>query len=163
MTKEHFSLGFDPQVTPAVEWLGGKRDLVSNGVYLAKATSAIRKASKKSKECWYWQVTFSITEGEYEGRSLPVRFNVVHTISSEAEEIGRGQLRHYLDCIGNLTPGNEADLCGVPVMITVETRKNTFTGRSGEAVEGVVNEVVRIEAYLPPTPTEPSDDEPEPS
>jgi hypothetical protein len=111
--------------------------------------------------CWYWLLTFTIIEGEFEGRSLQVRYNIVND-SPRAEEIGRGQLRHYLDAIGNLTPKSEADLCGVPVLITVETRKSNFTGRNGEDVEADVNEIVRIEPCSRMTPAEPSDDEPEP-
>ena len=147
MTSVSF-LGFDIASTSPVEFLGEKKELITPGVYLAIVTFAMRRFTKDCVNCWYWLLNFTVTGGEFDGRSLPVRFNIVNTKSPIAEEIGRGQMVHYLQCIGRLEPQSETDLCGVPVLITVGTRKNTFTGRNGEEVEGVVNEIVKIEPHM---------------
>jgi hypothetical protein len=136
-------LGFDVEATSVVEVLG-KIDPILNGIYRAKVTSAERRPTKQCVDCWFWLLQFTITAGEFAGRCLPFRFNIVNT-NQQAEEIGRGQLCHYLHCIGNLSPNSADDLCNVPVLITVVTRKNSFTGRNDEVIEGVTNEIVRIE------------------
>ena len=138
-------LGFDPSSTPVIESFEGRKDPISNGVYPAKVTSAERKPTKQCPNCWFWLLQFTIIAGEFAGRSLAYRFNIVNT-TPFAEERGRGQLAHYLHCIDNLSPQSEADLCGVPVMITVATRKSTFTGSNGETVESVTNEIVHVDS-----------------
>jgi hypothetical protein len=138
-------LGFDPSLTPVIESFEGRKEPIPNGVYRAKVTSAERKPTKQCPNCWFWVLQFTIIAGEFEGRSLPIRFNIVNT-NQQAEEIGRGQMSHYLHCIGNLSPQSEADLCGVPVVITVATRKSTFIGRNDEPVEGVTNEIVHVDS-----------------
>ena len=136
-------LGFDVSSTQVVEVLG-KIDPVPDGRYRVKVTSAERRVTKQCVDCWFWLLQFTIIAGEFAGRSLAFRFNIVNT-NKQAEEIGRGQLCHYLNCIGNQSPQSEADLCGVPVIITVTSRKNSFTGRNDEVIEGITNEIVRIE------------------
>jgi hypothetical protein len=145
MTKTAEFLGFDVSSTQVVE-VFGKIDPVPKGVYKAKVTSAERRVTKQCDDCWFWLLQFTIIAGEFAGRSLDFRFNIVNT-NKQAEEIGRGQFRHYLNCIDNLSPQSEADLCDVPVMITVETRKGMFTGRDDKEIEGVTNEIVRIKPY----------------
>jgi hypothetical protein len=54
-----------------------------------------------------------------------------------------------MNCIGNLKPESEEDLCGITVSIMVVTRRNSFTGRNGEVFEGEVNDVIRIDTCLP--------------
>ena len=140
-----FDLGFDPRVTPVIESFEGRKDPIANGVYRAEVTSAERKSTKQCQNCWFWVLQFTIIAGEFAGRSIPFRFNIVNT-SPFAEERGRGQLAHYLHCIGNLSPQSEADLCNVPVTITVATRKSMFTGSNGEQVESMVNEIVHVDS-----------------
>ena len=142
----NFDLGFDPRVTPVIESFEGRKELIPNGVYQSKVTSAERKPTKQCPNCWFWVLQFTIIAGEFAGRSIHYRFNIVNT-TPFAEERGRGQMAHYLHCIGNLSPQSEADLCNVPVMITVATRKSTFTGSNGETVESMVNEIVHVDSY----------------
>ena len=147
MTSSVDFLGFDLNPVVPVEWLGGKADNIPNGDYIAKATSAIRRPTKQCRDCNLWQLTMTVVSGDYEGHSLPVRFNIVHT-NPRAQEIGRGQFRHYLQCIGNLAPACEADLCGVNVLLTVQNRKTKFVNANGVDVETTVSEVVRIEPFV---------------
>jgi hypothetical protein len=145
MTATTDFLGFDPSSTPEVESFESRKDPIPNGVYRAEVISAERKPTKQCPNSWFWELQFTIAAGEFAGRCIPFRFNVVHA-SEQAIKIGRGQLVHYLRCIGKHSPKSAADLCGVPIKITVATRKNTFTSSNGESVEGVVNEIVHIDS-----------------
>ena len=147
MTKSIDFVGFNITSVLAVETLESRRASIPNGVYKAKATSALRRPTKQCPDCWYWLITFTFEGSEYDGLSLPGRFNIVNT-NPQAEEIGRGQFRHYLQCIGNLAPTCEADLCGVSVLLTVQNRKTKFVNANGVDVETTVSEVVRIEALV---------------
>ena len=167
MTK--FDLGFNPFSVSPIETLEGKKELIPPAVYLAKVTGALRRPTKQCPDCWYWLLTFSIIGGEFEGRSLPARFNIVNT-NDEAQEIGRSQFRHYLDCIGCLNPKSEAELRDVPVLITVGTRKGSFKKRNGEEVPTAMSVIERIDPFVDPSdqcaggscPVPPRQDEPVP-
>jgi hypothetical protein len=82
-------------------------------------------------------------DGEFNGRILPVRLNTNHS-DPEVAELGRGQLHHYLKCIGNLNPKSPEDMCGITVSITVVIRKGSFKDRNGKERDGEYNEVTRI-------------------
>ena len=140
--------GFDPCLSPAIESLG-KSDPIPAGIYTAAALSAQLQATKSDPDCRYWLLLFAVAdEGDFNGRVLPVRFNTNHS-DPEVAELGRGQLHHYLKCIGNVKPKSEADLCGITVSLTVVIRKGTFKDRNGKERDGEYNEVTRINACLP--------------
>ena len=134
-------LGFDPSSVTRVETLGG-RDQIPNGIYKAEVTSAVRKNARSKENAAYWNFLFTILEGEYEGCGIPVRFHCENE-NPKAVEIGQGQLAHYLDCIGNTAPQCEADLCHIPVLITVLNKRNEFTKRNGK--KNTLSEVVQID------------------
>jgi len=137
-------LGFDPRTTEASESFEGRQDPIPNGKYKAVATSAVRKQTKK-KDGWYWEITFSVIEGEHEGKTVAHRFNMSNP-SEEAVAIGRSHMRRYLDCIGTLEPKDESELCNIAVVITVGCKKDTFTNRKGEQAEGIFNEITKIDS-----------------
>ena len=145
-------LGFNPAETEAAESFRGKQEPIPNGKYKAIVTSAERKQTK-SGNGWFWELTFAIAEGQYEGKSIVHRFNMVNE-SAEAVEIGRRHLRRYLDCIGNLDPQDESELCNIVVWIEVECKKSTYNNRKGEKAEGINSEIVKIDPYsnAPPPP-----------
>ena len=136
-------LGFDPSAVARVETLGG-RDNIPNGIYKAEVTSAVRKNARSNEGTVYWNFLFTILEGEFKGYGIPVRINCVHE-NPEAVELGQCQLAHYLDCIGNTDPQCEADLCHIPVLITVLNKRNEFIGRNGKQVVATVSEVIQID------------------
>ena len=151
MTKNSF-LDFDISSTPRVKTMGG-RDQVPNGNYLAAAISAAWMCAVSNVECCYWYFIFTILEGEFKGYEIPCRFNCKYP-DPEIVELGRGQLCHYLDCIGNTDPQSEADLCNVPVMITVRNRTSKFNSNGKDRV-ATVSEIVRFESakyWQPPVP-----------
>jgi len=145
-------LGFNPAETEASESFRGKQEPIPNGRYQAIVTSAERKHTK-SGNGWFWELTFAIAEGQYEGKTLIHRFNMVNP-SEEAVAIGRSHMKRYLDAIGNVNPQNESDLCNRVVWIAVECEKQSYINRKGEQAEGINNEIVKIDPYsnAPPPP-----------
>jgi hypothetical protein len=139
-------LGFDPNTTEASESFEGRQDPIPNGRYKAVATSAQKKHTK-SGNGWFWELVFTIAEGEYEGRTVIHRFNMANN-SDEAVAIGRSHMKRYLDSIGNLEPKDEDDLCHVAIWIDVVCKKSKYTGRSGQEIEGINNEITKIDPYF---------------
>jgi hypothetical protein len=145
-------LGFNPHETEAAESFEGRQEPIPNGKYKAVATSAQRKHTK-SGNGWFGELVFTIVEGEYEGRTVTHRFNMVNP-SDEAVAIGRSHMKRYLDSIGNLEPKDESDLCHIAVLIMVGCKKETYTNRKGEQAEGIFNEVVKIDPFENTPPKE---------
>ena len=136
-------LGFNPHETEAAASLEGRQEPIPNGRYFAAATSATKKSNKK-KDGWFWEFTFTIIEGEYQGRTVAYRFNMANP-NEQAVAIGRSQLKRYLEAIGNVEPRDENDMLNIAVWITVTCKKNSYTNREGKQVEGISNEVTQIE------------------
>ncbi|MCL2710572.1 MAG: DUF669 domain-containing protein [Planctomycetaceae bacterium] len=138
-------LGFNPHETEAAESFKGGQKPIPNGKYKAIVTSAARKHTKSGKG-WFWELTFVVAEGQYEGRTIVHRFNMVNP-SEQAAEIGRRHMKRYLDAIGNHDPKDESELCNISVWIEVECQKNEYTNRQGVQTEGWSNEIVKIDPY----------------
>ena len=145
-------LGFNPNETEAAESFEGRHEPIPNGRYKAVATSAKRTHTKKG-DGWFWELVFTITEGEYEGKTVIHRFNMLNA-SEEAVSIGRSQLKRYLDSIGNLEPKDESDLCHIAVYITVGCKKDSYVNRKGEKTEAINNEITRIDSFSEEPPKE---------
>ena len=151
MTIENF-LGFDPSTTEAADSFEGRQEPIPNGRYKAVATTAQRKPTK-SGNGWFWELVFTIAEGEFEGKTVTHRFNMQNP-SEDAVAIGRSQMRRYLDAINNLAPKDESELCHVAVMITVSCRKDSYVNRKGEQAEGIFNEITKIDSHYEAPPKE---------
>jgi hypothetical protein len=136
-------LGFNPHETEAAESFEGRQEPIPNGTYKAVATSAARKHNKNNTG-WFWELTFSIVEGQYEGRTVTHRFNMANP-NDDAVAIGRSHMKRYLEAIGNLEPKDEEALCNIAVFITVTCKKNTYTNRNGKQVEGISSEITKID------------------
>jgi hypothetical protein len=148
-------LGFDPHTTEASESFGARQEAIPNGQYKAAVTSAKRTHTKSGKG-WFWEMVFTVIEGQYEGHTVTHRFNMANP-SEEAVAIGRSHMKRYLDCIGILDPKDESDLCDITVLITVACKKSTYTNRNGEPTEGINNEITKIDSLSndPPPKQEP--------
>ena len=136
-------LGFNPHETEAAESFEGRQEPIPNGTYKVVATSAVRKHNKNNTG-WFWELVFTVIEGQYEGRTVTHRFNMANQ-SDEAVAIGRSHMKRYLDAIGNLEPKDEDALCNIAVVITVTCKKNEYTNRNGKRVEGINNEITKID------------------
>jgi hypothetical protein len=139
-------LGFNPYETEAAESFEGRQEPIPNGTYKAVVTSAVRKHNKNNTG-WFWELVFTIIEGQHEGKTVVFRCNMVNP-SEEAVAIGRGQMRRFLDAIGNLEPKDESELCHIAVSITVGCKKDTYVNRKGEKAEGIFNEIAKIDPYF---------------
>ena len=152
-------LGFDPNETEAAESFEGRQEPIPNGRYKAVATSATRKHNK-SDTGWFWELVFTVVEGEYEGRTVTHRFNMANP-NSEAVAIGRSHMKRYLESIGNLEPKDEEALCNIAVFITVTCKKSAYTNRNGKSVEGINNEITKIDpAFTEPKEPAPAAEKP---
>jgi hypothetical protein len=136
-------LGFNPLETEAAESFERRQEPIPNGTYKAVATSATRKHNKNNTG-WFWELVFTIIEGQHEGSTVMHRFNMANP-NDEAVAIGRSHMKRYLDAIGNLEPKDEEALCNIAVVITVACKKNTYTNRNGKQVEGINNEITKID------------------
>ena len=136
-------IGFDPSTVEAAESFEGRQEPIPNGKYKAVASSAQRKHNKNNTG-WFWELVFTIIEGQHEGRTVTHRFNMANP-NDEAVAIGRSHMKRYLDAIGNLEPRDEEALCNIAVFITVACKKNTYTNRNGKQVEGINNEITKID------------------
>ena len=136
-------LGFNPHETEAAESFEGRQEPIPNGTYKAVAISAVRKHNKNNTG-WFWELVFTVIEGAYEGRAVTYRFNMANP-NDEAVAIGRSHMKRYLEAIGNLEPRDEEALCNIAVFITVACKKNTYTNRNGRQVEGINNEITKID------------------
>ena len=137
-------LGFNPHETEAAASLEGRQEPIPNGRYRAAATSAAKKPNKK-KDGWFWEFTFSIIEGEYEGRTVACRFNLANP-NEQAVAIGRSQMKRYLEAIGNVEPNDENEMLNIAVWITVICKKSSYSNREGKQVDGINNEITQIES-----------------
>ena len=136
-------LGFDPHGTEAAESFESRQEPIPNGTYKVVASSAHRKHNKNNTG-WYWEIVFTVIEGAYEGRAVTHRFNMANP-NDDAVAIGRSHMKRYLESIGNLEPRDEEALCNIAVFITVACKKNTYTNRNGKQVEGINNEITKID------------------
>jgi hypothetical protein len=141
-------LGFNPNETEAAESLEGKREVIPNGDYKAVVSKAERKNNKASTG-WFWELTFTLLEGDHEGKTVIHRFNMVND-NDTAVQIGRSQMKKFLETIKNLSPKDESYLCNIPVIITVKCKNSTFTNKNGEKVDTINNEITQIESVRDP-------------
>ncbi|MCL2622940.1 MAG: DUF669 domain-containing protein [Planctomycetaceae bacterium] len=142
MSIENF-LGFNPQQTEGIEELGERREPVPEGTYKVVAAKAERQHTKEKKG-WFWYFLFVIIGGEYDGKTLEHRFNIVNP-SDDAQRIGQGQMKRFLEAIKVLEPENEEAMYDIPFMVTVKCRKNSYVNKKGVQVDGISNEIVRFD------------------
>jgi hypothetical protein len=139
-------LGFNPQETEAADSFESRQPPVPNGEYKAIVTKAERK-NNKAGTGWFWELTFTITETEeYNDRTVIHRFNIMNQ-NETAMKIGRSEMKRFLECIGNLEPKNEDDMCYIPLLIEVKCRNSNFINKQGETVETINNEIVQIAPF----------------
>jgi len=153
MSTIHDFLGFNPHETEAIENFEGQHEPIPNGEYKAVASQAKRKHNKAG-DGWFWEMTFTIIEGEYEGRTVVHRFNMENR-SEQAVAISRGHMRRFLDCIGNLEPKDEEDLINVVLRITTKCKKQSYQNRKGVQTEGIFNEITRFDPDTSEPPQKP--------
>jgi len=102
------------------------------GKYVAVITASEMKPTKSGNGS-FLELTFEIIEGEFKGRKLWSRMNLVNP-SEMAVKIARGELSALCRAVGVLTPRDSTEMHNLPVQITVKCKTREDTGE-------VVNEV----------------------
>ncbi len=136
-------LGYDPHKTEAIEELGEKWEIIPEGVYKVAGTE-LKKQTTKNGKGWYWYLKVTIIGGDYDGKTLEHRFNIVNP-NEDAERIGKGQMRRFLEAVGVLEPKNEDCLLNISFMVKVICKKNNYTNSKGKQIEGMSNEITRFD------------------
>lgn len=95
------------------------------GKYLAVITESESKATQKGGELL--ALTFEVTEGEYKGRKLWARLNLVNA-SDEAVKIARSELSAICHAVGVMKPNDSCELHNIPLVLKVIVEKRKDTG-----------------------------------
>ena len=140
----------NPFSVPAVDTLDGWSPPMPEGTYVASVIAAGERETKQCQDCKILQLVWRIEQGEFAGRRLVTRHNVIHD-NPLVEVAGLGQFRRYLELIGQPNPQTEDDLCGVPLLITVDVELVTHHNRHGKTIEFEANTVKRLDP-LPSMP-----------
>lgn len=110
----------------------------------------------KSGTGQYLQCEYTIVDGEYQGRKLWSRHNLVNP-NKTAEEIARRELSAICHAVGVLKVNDSAELHDRPLMIEVSIGKNKDTGdatneiKGWSALEGAAAPVAKAAAAKPAT------------
>ena len=100
--------------------------------------SASETKPAKSGNGSYLQLTMQVVAGEYKGRQIWSRLNLVNS-NMEAVQIARAQLSSICRAVGVMQPRDSTELHDLPLVITVRCKPRRDTGE-------ITNE---IGAYMP--------------
>jgi hypothetical protein len=101
-------------------------DPIPNGEYLAVITDSAQKDTR-SNTGWYLALTFTIIEGEHEGRKLWSNLNLSNP-NDQAVEIAQRELATICRAIDVTAPKDSEELHDKPLLIKVTTEKRKDTG-----------------------------------
>lgn len=120
--------GFDAtQIEP-----NGKPDALPAGKYKCVAIESEFKDTKDGNGK-YLQFVFEVVDGEYKGRRIWDRLNLVNQ-NSQAVDIARGTLSAICHAVGVLQPKDSAQLHGIPLIVKVACRE--YNGNATNEVKG---------------------------
>jgi hypothetical protein len=124
--------GFDANtVEPSVAL-----EAIPAGKYLAMIVDSAMKPNKAGTG-QYLELVFQIIEGEFKGRQLWARLNLVNP-NETAMKIAQGELSAICRAVGVLTPGDSVELHNLPLVIKVRLKKR-------KDVDEVANEICGYE------------------
>ncbi len=122
--------GFDAnQVEPT-----GDFDPIPAGKYSAVITDSQMKPNRAGTG-QYLELTFQVTEGQYENRLLWARLNLDNP-NATAEQIARADLSAICRAVGVLAPQDSTELHNLPLVINVKCRKRSDTGELTNEIKG---------------------------
>ena len=104
------------------------------GKYLASITESEMKPVKSGSGS-YLQLTFTILEGEYKGRVLWARLNLVNA-NQTAVKIAQSELSAVCRAVGVMTPRDSVELHNIPLLVTVKVKKRKDTEELTNEVKG---------------------------
>lgn len=127
--------GFDAEkVEPRQEY-----EPLPAGKYQVVITDSEMKETKAG-DGEYLQLTFEVLEGDYKGRKLWARLNLVNP-NETAVQIARAELSGVCRALGILRPRDSVELHNLPLLITVRTRKR----RDDNELENVIGKYEKID------------------
>ena len=109
-------------------------EAIPAGKYLAAITESEMKPTKNGSGS-YLQLTLTILEGEYKGRVLWARLNLVNP-NQTAVKIAQSELSAVCRAVGVMTPRDSCELHNIPLLITVKVKKREDTGELANEVKG---------------------------
>ena len=109
-------------------------DPIPAGKYLAAITASEMKPTKNGNGS-YLELTFSVLEGEYQGRTLWARLNL-NNPNATAVKIARSELSAICHAVGVMQPRDSVDLHNLPLVITVKLKKRDDTGELTNEIKG---------------------------
>ena len=104
------------------------------GKYVVVITDSKMKPTKNGAGS-FLELTFSVIEGEYEGRQLWARLNLQNP-NGTAVKIARGELSAICRAVGVMQPQDSVELHNIPLVITVKCKKRQDTGDITNEVKG---------------------------
>lgn len=110
------------------------------GKYQVVITDSEMKQTKAG-DGEYLQLTFEVLEGDYKGRKLWARLNLVNP-NETAVQIARAELSGVCRALGIPRPRDSVELHNLPLLITVRTRKRRDDGE----LENVIGKYEKIDA-----------------
>jgi hypothetical protein len=102
--------------------------------YLAAITASAMKPTKTGNGS-YLELTFSILEGEYQGRTLWARLNL-NNPNSTAVKIARGELSAICRAVGVMQPRDSVELHNLPLVINVKLKKRSDNDELTNEIKG---------------------------
>ena len=125
------SLGnFDArEVKPA-----GTYDPLPAGKYKMVATRSEMKDTKTGGGK-FLEIQFEVVEGEYKGRRLTDRLNLVNS-NSQAVEIARSTLSAICHATGVMQPKDSSQLHNIPLIVKVALEKRKDNGEDTNRIKG---------------------------
>jgi len=109
-------------------------EAIPAGKYLAAITDSEMKPTKNGSGS-YLQLTFTILEGEYKGRVVWARLNLVNP-NQTAVKIAESELSAVCRAVGVMTPKDSCELHDIPLLITVKVKKRDDNGELTNEVKG---------------------------
>ncbi len=109
-------------------------EAIPAGKYLAAITESEMKPTKNGGGS-YLQLTLTILEGEYKGRVVWARLNLVNP-NQTAVKIAQGELSAVCRAVGVMTPKDSCELHNIPMLITVKVKKREDNGELSNEVKG---------------------------
>lgn len=119
---------------------------VPAGKYLAAIINSEMKPTKKG-DGQYLELTFQILDGEYKGRNLWSRLNLVNS-NQATVQIARAELSALCRAVGVMSPKDSIELHNLPLLIRVLVKNRADTGEPTNVIRGYFR---RESAAAPPT------------
>jgi hypothetical protein len=117
------------EVEPAASF-----EAIPAGKYLAMIVQSNMKPNKAGNG-QFLELVFQILEGEFKGRQLWARLNLVNP-NETAVKIAHAELSAVCRAVGVLTPGDSSELHNLPLVIKVSCKKRKDVDEVSNEIRG---------------------------